>query len=160
RGSDGYGEKFYRAVDGGWGQVDVVDFLEPIDQLIAEGIVDPDRLAVTGYSYGGLATCALTAHTDRFAAAVAGGLLCDFASIAGQRLQPEGFFATATTGVTPTDVVRLAESSPIARVEQVKTPTLVLHGANDDICPVGQAQQWFSALRIQGVPTRLVAYPG
>lgn len=160
RGSDGYGAKFYRAVDGGWGQVDVPDFLEPIDQLIAEGLVDPDRLAVTGYSYGGLATCALTAHTDRFAAAVAGGLLCDFASIAGQRLLPEGFFATATAGLTPTDVVALAESSPIARVAQVKTPTLVLHGANDDTCPVGQAQQWFSALRIQGVPTRLVAYPG
>lgn len=160
RGSDGYGEEFYRAVDGGWGRADLADFIEPIDQLIAEGIADPERLAVAGYSYGGVATCALTAHTDRFAAAVAGGLICDFASIAGQRLLPEGFFASATAGAAPTDVVRLIESSPIARVEQVKTPTLVLHGENDNTCPIGQAQQWFSALRIQGVPTRLVVYPG
>ncbi|MER6529950.1 serine hydrolase [Streptomyces sp. NPDC001508] len=158
RGSDGYGEEFLRAVDSEWGRADLADLLEPIDQLIAEGIADPDRLAVTGYSYGGLAVCALTSHTDRFAAAVAGGLLCDFAS--AQRLLPEGFFSSAAAGVAPTDVVELVERSPIARVAQVSTPTLVLHGGSDATCPVGQAQQWFSALRVRGVPTRLVVYPG
>ena len=160
RGSDGYGEEFLRALDGGWGRADLADFLEPLDQLVAEGLVDADKIAVTGYSYGGLATCALTSHTDRFAAAVAGGLLCDFASVAAQRLLPEGFFAKATAGAAPTDIVRLAEMSPITHVERVTTPTLVLHGGNDDTCPVGQAQEWFSALRVQGVPSRLVVYPG
>ncbi|AIY16923.1 serine hydrolase [Pimelobacter simplex] len=160
RGSDGYGEDFLTAVFGGWAQVDLPDFLEPVDALVAEGLADPDRLAVTGYSYGGLSTCALTAHTDRFAAAVAGGLLCDFAAVAGQRLVPEGFFSAATAGLEPTDVVRLTELSPIARVGRVTTPTLVLHGERDETCPSTQAQEWFSALRIQGVPTRLVVYPG
>lgn len=160
RGSDGYGEEFLTAVFGGWARVDLPDFLEPVDALVAEGLADPDRLAVAGYSYGGLSTCALTAHTDRFAAAVAGGLLCDFTSLAGQRLQPEGFFSAATAGLQPTDVVRLAGLSPIAQVGRVTTPTLVLHGERDETCPSTQAQEWFSALRIQGVPTRLVVYPG
>ncbi|WP_456694824.1 serine hydrolase [Aeromicrobium sp. P5_D10] len=158
RGSDGYGEDFYQAVNGGWGRVDLQDFLEPIDQLVAEGVADADRLAVTGYSYGGITTCALTTHTDRFAAAVAGGLICDFVAVAVQQI-PEGYFSSLAVGVPPTDTARLAEASPISRVAQVSTPTLVLHGDEDHTCPVDQAQEWFSALRHQGVPTRLVVYP-
>lgn len=61
------------AVNGAWGTSDQADFLEPIDALVAEGLVDGDRLAITGYSYGGYSTCHLTSATDRFAAAVAGG---------------------------------------------------------------------------------------
>ena len=57
RGSDGYGEAFYTGVDGAWGVADANDFLEPIDALVAEGLADPERLAVTGYSYGGFMTC-------------------------------------------------------------------------------------------------------
>ncbi|MFE2745626.1 serine hydrolase [Streptomyces scopuliridis] len=159
RGSDGYGEEFLRAIDGGWGRDDLRDFLEPIDQLVAEGIAHPDQLAVTGYSYGGLSTCALTSHTNRFAAAAAGGLLCDFAAVGGQHL-PEGFFAAMTSNASPLDVVPLTRLSPISRVGRVHTPTLVLHGADDDTCPVEQARQWFTALRLQGVPSRLVVYPG
>ncbi|WP_104062357.1 serine hydrolase [Arthrobacter sp. 4R501] len=158
RGSDGYGEEFLRAVDGEWGRADLRDFLEPIDALVAEGLAHPDQLAVTGYSYGGLSTCALTTHTDRFSAAVAGGLLCDFASIGTQHL-PEGFFAKMTSNVSPLNVTALAALSPISRVGRVRTPTLVLHGADDASCPVDQARQWFSALRMQNVPTRLVVYP-
>ncbi|NED53012.1 prolyl oligopeptidase family serine peptidase, partial [Micromonospora aurantiaca] len=60
RGSDGYGERFWRAVEGAWGTADAADLLEPIDALVAAGIADPDRLAVTGYSYGGFMTCYLT----------------------------------------------------------------------------------------------------
>ncbi len=70
RGSDGYGEDFYNGVLGGWGTSDAKDFLEPIDELVAEGIADPQRLAVAGYSYGGFMTCYLTSRDDRFAAAV------------------------------------------------------------------------------------------
>ena len=62
---------------------DAKDFLEPIDQLVAEGLADPERLAVTGYSYGGYMTCYLTGHDDRFAAAVAGGVVSDLVSMGG-----------------------------------------------------------------------------
>ena len=73
RASDGYGEAFYTAAVGAWGVADARDFLEPIEELVAEGIADPARLAVTGYSYGGYMTCYLTSRDCRFAAAVAGG---------------------------------------------------------------------------------------
>ena len=80
RGSDGYGEAFYDGVQGAWGVADHLDFLEPIDTLVAEGVADPDRLAITGYSYGGFMTGWLTAHDDRFKAAVAGGIVSDLVS--------------------------------------------------------------------------------
>ena len=83
RGSDGYGEDFYRAALGDWGEADAQDFLEPIDALVAEGIADPERLAITGYSYGGYMTCYLTSRDERFAAAVAGGVVSDLVSMAG-----------------------------------------------------------------------------
>ena len=83
RGSDGYGERFYNAALGAWGVADAKDFLEPLDELVADGIADPKRLAVAGYSYGGYMTCYLTSRDDRFAAAVAGGVVSDVTSMAG-----------------------------------------------------------------------------
>jgi len=68
--SDGYGEAFYNAAIGGWGVGDARDFLEPVDTLVAEGIADAGRLAVTGYSYGGYMTCYLTSRDDGSPAAV------------------------------------------------------------------------------------------
>ncbi len=159
RGSDGYGEAFYDAVHGAWGVADANDFLEPIDQLVAEGLADPERLAVAGYSYGGYMTCYLTAHDSRFAAAVAGGVVSDLVSMGGTC--DDGHFLSAyELGGTPWQEPELyAAMSPLTKVAQVRTPTLVVHGAADMRCPVGQAQQWHTALRELGVPTRLVLYP-
>ena len=160
RASDGYGEAFFTATVGAWGAGDAKDFLEPIDQLVAEGVADPKRLAIAGYSYGGFTTCYLTSRDDRFAAAVAGGVVADLTSMAGT--SDVGHELSAfELGLAPhTDRDKLAELSPIARVEHVRTPTLVIQGDADLRCPVGQAQQWYAALREQGVPTRLVLYPG
>jgi dipeptidyl aminopeptidase/acylaminoacyl peptidase/CubicO group peptidase (beta-lactamase class C family) len=160
RGSDGYGDDFFRAGVGGWGIADAADLTEPIDQLIAEGIADPDRLAVTGYSYGGYMTCYLTGHTDRFAAAVAGGVVADLHSMYGTSDIGYGF-TQLEAGGTPAEVPeQYVASSPIVSARNVTTPTLILHGDADDRCPVGQAEQWFTELRAARVPTRLVRYPG
>lgn len=161
RGSDGYGAAFYDAVFGGWGTADAKDFLEPVDALVAEGFADPHRLAVGGYSYGGFMTCYLTAHDDRFAAAVAGGVVADLSSMGGTSDEAH-LMSEHELGAYPwgADAARLAEMSPFTRVDQVSTPTLVLHGGDDLRCPVGQAQQWHTALRERGVPTQLVLYPG
>jgi dipeptidyl aminopeptidase/acylaminoacyl peptidase len=160
RGSDGYGEDFMRAVVGSWGEADRADFIEPIDQLIAEGLVDPDRVAITGYSYGGFTTCYLTAHTDRFAAAIAGGVVCDLnAQLGASDLGLE--LTRVFGGADPVaDQERLIAASPIGAVGKVTAPTLVLHGAEDQRCPVNQGERWFAALRSMRVPTRLVIYPG
>jgi dipeptidyl aminopeptidase/acylaminoacyl peptidase len=159
RGSDGYGEDFFTAVLDGWGTADAKDFLEPVDTLVAEGVADPARLAVTGYSYGGFMTCFLTSRDNRFAAAAAGGVVTDLTSMAGT--SDEGLFlARYELGAQPwEDRERYAAMSPLARIDEVATPTLVLHGAADLLCPVGQAEQWHAALRARGVPTRLVLYP-
>lgn len=160
RGSDGYGDAFFSAVSGGWGVNDANDFLEPIDALVAEGIADPARLAVTGYSYGGFMTCYLTSRDDRFAAAVAGGVVTDLLSMGGTSDFGHYLSAKENGGLPWRDVERISAQSPFTRVDQVTTPTLILHGAADDRCPVGQAEQWFTALRERGVPARLVLYPG
>ena len=159
RGSDGYGERFWNAALGGWGETDAKDFLEPIDDLVAAGIADPARLAVTGYSYGGYMTCYLTSRDGRFAAAVAGGVVSDLVSMAGS--SDDGHFLSEYELDGPPWAApdRYAAMSPLTRVDQVRTPTLILHGAADLRCPVGQAQQWHTALRERGVPTRLVLYP-
>jgi dipeptidyl aminopeptidase/acylaminoacyl peptidase/CubicO group peptidase (beta-lactamase class C family) len=162
RGSDGYGAEFWKAVYGAWGTADAKDFLEPVDELVAEGLADPKRLAVTGYSYGGYMTAYLTGHDDRFAAAVAGGIVSDLVSMGGSS-DDAHLLNLMEIGVMPWDSEgqeRLAEMSPLTAVDQVTTPTLVLHGEKDLRCPLGQAQQWHYALRERGVPTQLVIYPG
>jgi dipeptidyl aminopeptidase/acylaminoacyl peptidase/CubicO group peptidase (beta-lactamase class C family) len=160
RGSDGYGERFYHAAIGAWGRADAKDFLEPIDDLVAEGIADPKRLAVVGYSYGGFMTCYLTSRDHRFAAAVAGGVVSDLVSMAGSS-DVGHFLGTYELGGPPwADRARYDEMSPLTQVDQVRTPTLIIHGESDARCPIGQAEQWHTALRQRGVPTRLVLYPG
>ncbi len=160
RGSDGYGEAFFTGAVGAWGLADAKDFLEPLDDLVAEGVADGRRLAVSGYSYGGYMTCYLTSRDDRFAAAVAGGVVSDPVSMAGTS-DAGHFLGVAELGALPSENrAHYAALSPLAQVEKVRTPTLVVHGADDDRCPAGQAEQWFTALREQGVPARLVLYPG
>ena len=147
RGSDGYGEAFYDGVNGAWGVADANDFLEPIDQLVAEGLADPERLAITGYSYGGFMTCYLTAHDDRFAAAVAGGVVSDLVSMDGT-CDDGACLSSFELGGTPWEQPeRYAAMSPLTRVADVRTPTLVLHGGGDLSCDLGQAQQWHTSLR-------------
>ncbi|MEU6998013.1 S9 family peptidase [Nonomuraea sp. NPDC046570] len=153
RASDGYGEAFYTAALGAWGVADAQDFLQAIDDLVAEGVADPERLAVTGYSYGGYMSCWLPTVTDRFKAAIPGGAVADLTSMSG----------TSDAGVYLKEFEcggDVEPQSPLVRVSQVNTPTLILHGEADDRCPVGQAEQWFAALRERGVPVRLVRYPG
>jgi dipeptidyl aminopeptidase/acylaminoacyl peptidase/CubicO group peptidase (beta-lactamase class C family) len=160
RGSDGYGNDFFRGALGGWGTSDAKDFLEPIGDLVAEGVANPARLAVTGYSYGGFMACYLTSRDNRFAAAVAGGVVADLTSVAGTS-DAGHFLSRLETGALPwKNPELLAPQSPYSQVGQVRTPTLIVQGAEDHRCPVGQAEQWFTALREQDVPSELVLYPG
>jgi CubicO group peptidase (beta-lactamase class C family) len=159
RGSDGYGAGFFNAVAGDWGAAEANDLLEPIDALVAEGLADPLRLAIAGYSYGGYMTCYLTGRATRFAAAVAGGVVSDLVSMVGTCDDAHLFSELELGGQYWQNRENYARMSPISSVENVSTPTLVLHGGADLTCPVGQAEQWHTALRELGVPTRLVLYP-
>jgi dipeptidyl aminopeptidase/acylaminoacyl peptidase len=160
RGSDGYGEDFFTAVVGAWGEIDQQDFIGAVDTLVEEGLADPERLAVCGYSYGGHMTNWLTARTDRFAAAVSGGSLSNYTSFyansdQGYWIGPFYFGAEQYEARE-----RYAELSPLSYVEGVTAPTLILHGENDDRCPIGQAEEWFVSLRKLGREVEFVRYPG
>lgn len=159
RGSDGYGEQFWRAARGAWGSADADDFLSAVDALVEDGTADAERLAVTGYSYGGYMTCWLTTVTDRFAAAAPGGVVTDLVSFSGTA-DVGGLMDRAEYGaLAAEDPDLLRRMSPLTHVTRVRTPTLVLQGAADDRCPVGQAEQWFTALRTLGREVEMVLYP-
>jgi dipeptidyl aminopeptidase/acylaminoacyl peptidase len=160
RGSDGYGEDFYRGVVLGWGTSDTGDFLAVVDGLNADGTVDAGRVAVTGYSYGGFMTNWLTATTDRFRAAVSGGCVSNLLSMSGTDDLGPVFTTLENGGSAVEHPEALVDASPLRFVADVRTPTLLLHGLADDRCPVSQAEEWFAALRSLGVPTQLVLYPG
>lgn len=155
RASDGYGEDFFTAAVGAWGEGDEQDFLEPLDALADQGLVDTQRVAVTGYSYGGFMTCWLSSrHPSRFTAAVPGGLVSDIHLMA----------ATSDLGRHIRDIEVGADSaqrlSPLSYVDAVTVPTLVLHGQEDQRCPLSQAELWHSRLQQNGVRSQLVVYPG
>ncbi|MEX2393326.1 MAG: S9 family peptidase [Actinomycetota bacterium] len=160
RGSDGYGESFFTAVVGAWGEIDQDDFLSAVDDLVADGIADPDRLAVGGYSYGGHMTNWLTARTDRFKAGISGGCLSNITSFYGNSDMGWWMGAYEMGGEQYEARDRFAELSPLTYVEHVTAPTLILHGENDDRCPIGQAEEWFASLRRRGIEAELVRYPG
>ena len=160
-GSGSYGHEFAHGIRAKWGEHDLAEQLAAVDQLVAEGIADPDRLAVAGYSYGGFMTSWTIGHTDRFKAAVVG------APVTNQ----ESFFGTSDIGMwfAPWEMgasigagrETFRRLSPINYVDKVTTPTLVLHGEADERCPIGQGEEFFAGLVAAGnVPTEFVRYPG
>ena len=159
RGSDGYGEGFWTGVVGGWGKADEADFMAGVDHLISRGLADPDRLAVTGYSYGGYMSCWLPSRSTRFKAAVVGGGICNLVSLAGTSDLGRHLAGIELEAPVADAVDGLLELSPITRVASVQTPTLILHGEDDDRCPVSQAEEWLGGLRDQRVPVEMVRYP-
>ncbi len=158
RGSTGYGNDFKHAIHGGWGLIDEEDFVTGIEAVLAAyPDVDPDRLGVTGGSYGGYMTNWLTARTGLFAAAVTRASISNWESLAKttDSTLPHRPFDGAS--FEQRDAYRAM--SPISYVENVRTPTLVVHGEHDFRTPLGEGEQWYQALTKLGVPTEFVLYP-
>jgi dipeptidyl aminopeptidase/acylaminoacyl peptidase len=160
-GSGSYGREFAHGIRAKWGEHDLAEQLAAVDQLIAEGVADPDRLAVTGYSYGGFMTSWTIGHTDRFKAAVVGAPVVNQESFFGTS-DIGMWFAPWEMGASLTDAREtFRRLSPINYVDRVTTPTLVLHGEADERCPIGQGEELFTGLVAAGkVPTEFVRYPG
>ena len=159
RGSSHYGHAFMYATRGKWGELDTEDVMAGVDAALARyPEIDPARLGVSGGSYGGYMTNWLTATTDRFAAAVTSRSIANWESWYGstdvQALTEFEFFGPPWEARE-----RYRRLSPITYVEHVTAPTLVIHGENDYRTPIGDGEQWFMALRKQGVPTELIRYP-
>jgi dipeptidyl aminopeptidase/acylaminoacyl peptidase len=157
RGSTGYGHKFIESNRTDWGGGDFKDVMAGVDWLIARGDVDPQRLGIGGWSYGGYMAMWAVTQTNRFKAAVAGAGMSDLASEFGTEQGPAGdewFY-----GIPYEHLADFQKSSPITFVKNAKTPMLILQGEADRTDPLGQSQQMYRALKRYGVKSDFVTYP-
>ncbi len=159
RGSTGRGRAFIEAVIGDMGGADARDDLAGVDAMIERGIADPDRIGVTGGSYGGFMSCWLPTQDQRFKAAVAVAPVSDFISQhwnSNIGAWDAWFLGGSPEGGAP----QYRERSPVFFADRVDTPTLLTAGTEDRCTPPGQAIEFHRALRERGVPTEVVVYPG
>jgi dipeptidyl aminopeptidase/acylaminoacyl peptidase len=161
RGSTGYGENFLWATWDGWGKLDYQDVMAGVDYAIAHYPVDPNRLGVTGYSYGGFLTNWVITQTTRFKAAVVGAGISNWLSDYGTADIPrtkESEFSGAPWEQEGGE--RLRALSPITYAGNVKTPTLFVHGEGDMRVPIEEGEQMYTALKKQHVEAKFIRYPG
>ena len=157
RGSTGRGAAFTRSNRYDFGGGDYEDIMAGVDHLIAEGIADPDRLGVCGWSYGGFMTAWVVGQTDRFKAAVAGAPPTNWVSKIGTTdIGPANAW---NIGLVHQEPDQVWERSPIRYVGKVTTPTLLVGGDADKRVPITQAQEFHWGLKGAGVETELVIYP-
>jgi dipeptidyl aminopeptidase/acylaminoacyl peptidase len=158
RGSDGYGTEFARANHAAWGESDANDILSGIDALARRGYIDTDRIGVTGGSYGGFMTVWLVGHDQRFACAASQRGVYGIASFHGTTDIPE--WAEHEFDDFPwREPERFWRHSPLAYVEDIRTPLLIMHSDNDFRAPVSDAEQLFTALRRLKRRVQFVRYP-
>jgi dipeptidyl aminopeptidase/acylaminoacyl peptidase len=159
RGSYGQGEQFTRANVKDFGGGDLRDIMAGVDRAIAQYPVDPNRLGITGWSYGGYMTMWAVTQTNRFRAAMAGAGIANWKSYYGENLIDRWMVPFFGASVYDDPAV-YAKSSPIEFIKNVKTPTLVIVGERDAECPAPQSYEFWHALKSLGVKTELVDYAG
>jgi dipeptidyl aminopeptidase/acylaminoacyl peptidase len=157
RGSYGKGEEFTQANIRDFGYGDWRDVMAGVDAVLASAPVDPQRLGLTGWSYGGYMTMWGVTQTDRFKAAVAGAGIVNLASYYGENKIDQWMIPYFGKSVYD-DPEIYAKSSPLTFIKNVKTPTLVVVGDSDGECPMPQSFEFWHALRTLGVETELVVY--
>src|SRR5690625_5057290 len=158
RGSSGYGETFTEAVIGEYGTKDMDDILNGLDAALAKyDFLDKDRVAVSGLSYGGFMTNWIVTHTDRFQVAISEGGISNWVSMHGTSDISPGFIEREFAGKTSID--QLWEVSPLAYIENINTPILIVHAEDDIRVPVEQSEQLFSFVKRQGKTARFVRIP-
>lgn len=160
RGSTSYGAEFANLIHHAYPGDDYGDLMAAVDAAIATGAIDQDNLFVTGGSGGGVLTAWIVGKTDRFKAAATQKPVIDWASFV-LTADSTPFFARYWFGKFPwEDPQGYWARSPLSLVGNVKTPTMVVVGSEDYRTPVSEAEQYYSALQLRGVPTALVKVPG
>jgi len=158
RGSTGFGLRFAEANVGDMGGADLGDILSGIDRLVEDGVADPNRLGLCGWSYGGFTTAWAISQDDRFRAAVVGAGWVDWRSFHGRTDIPLwDRMHYQTDAFDPASHQR--RFSPIDFIDRIATPTLIIHGTADLGAPVEQSYLLYRALKDQGVETQLALYP-
>lgn len=158
RGSAGYGQRFIDADRFDLGGGDMRDILTGIDHLTSVGVVDASRQFIYGISYGGYTTCWLIGQTGQFRAAVPQNAVTDLHAMWG--LSDIQSWTEWEFGGPPWKSAQpMRDRSPLSFVSLVKTPTLILHAANDRRCPLPMGVTYYRALQKRNVPSQMVIYP-
>jgi dipeptidyl aminopeptidase/acylaminoacyl peptidase len=159
RGSSGYGQRFSDGTLNEWGGGDYRDLMAGVDEALRKySWIDGDRIGVTGGSYGGFMTNWIITQTMRFKAAVAVASLSNLISFYSTSLYQD--LIHAEFGGVPWDNYDLLwQWSPLRYVKQVQTPTMFIHGEQDNDVHITQAEEMYMALKRRGVETVLVRYP-
>jgi len=158
RSSEGYGEDFMKSLRGRWHEA-MDEVIALVDATIERGWVDPERLGVSGGSYGGYLTTWILAHTHRFKAGVSQRGVYNLMSFSGTSdLVSYGpnEFDTVPWSDNPSLMWNL---SPLAHAHKIKTPLLILHAENDYRVPIEQSEQMYTYVRRSGGTTSFIRYP-
>jgi len=160
RGSTGYGEDFGNLIHHNYPNNDYDDLMTGVDAVIEKGYIDTDNLFVTGGSGGGVLTAWIVGKTDRFKAAVVAKPVINWYSFV---LYADGvqFFSKYWFGKKPwEDPESYLKRSPLSYVANVTTPTMLLTGEEDYRTPIAESEQFYAALKLEGVETAMVRIPG
>ena len=159
RGSSGRGLAYSKAIYADWGNKDTDDVLAVVDYAVAQGVADPERLGVGGWSYGGIMTDQVIARDQRFKAAVSGASIANVLAGYGTDQYIRDYETELGTPWKNPDVY-MRVSYPFFHADRIKTPTLFMCGENDFNVPLLNTEQMYQALKSLSVPTQLVIYPG
>jgi dipeptidyl aminopeptidase/acylaminoacyl peptidase len=159
RGSSGYGKEFRYSNVRDWGFGDYQDLMTGVDYVLAMGIADANKQFVMGWSYGGYMTSWVVTQTDRFKAASMGAGLPNLVSMVTTTDIPDYIVAHAGGKEFWEEYEEYEKHSAIYQIKNAKTPTQVIHGANDLRVPFTQGQEFYNALKRKGVDTEMVVYP-
>jgi dipeptidyl aminopeptidase/acylaminoacyl peptidase len=158
RGSSGYGQDFAKAIWADWGNKDFQDDMAMVDYGIEQGIADPEKLGVGGWSYGGISTDFIITQTNRFKAAISGAGSALFISQYGHDQYQKDY--EIELGHPWENRALWDKVSPFYKVANITTPALFMGGDIDWNVPILGGEQMYQALRRLGRPTELVVYPG
>ncbi len=159
RGSAGYGTDFSAAIVGNWGDVAYEDNMAAVDYVIAQGLADPDRLGICGYSHGGFATCWTVGHTQRFKAAVPENATTNWISSYGVSDASVTWISDELGGHPHEIPDEYMKKSPILYAHNCTTPTLLIIGERDYRCPAEESEQFYSVLKAQGCTVEMLRLP-
>lgn len=159
RGGNGYGQTFVASILGDYGNKDYQDLMLGTDAVLAaHPEINPKELYVAGGSYGGFMTNWIVGHTNRFKAAVTQRSISNWISFYGTSdIGP--FFVKFQLQHELNQMEKLWEMSPLAHAHNAQTPILVMHSDDDLRCPLEQGQQFYVAMKRQGVETKLMTFP-
>jgi dipeptidyl aminopeptidase/acylaminoacyl peptidase len=157
RGSTGYGSEFINGIDHNYPGPDYDDLMAGVDTVVGKGYVDPSRMYVSGCSGGGVLSSWVIGHTDRFAAAAVRCPVTNWLSMAGHTDIPLFTYSFFKKPFWDDPSDWLSHSS-LMSVGKVTTPTLLMTGVLDRRTPMPQTEEYYSALKVRGVPTKLLQF--